>query len=399
MKICVVSRGDLSLFPPTQGASVKLFYTLKTLSNLGMNMYFVSAEDNFYYEIKKGKFIKRRYPWIIGRSPIRIFHKIFLSWLGFPNDIFVLYHPLVNFRLWLKLFYVALKEKIDLIQAEFTAFGIPAIFVKFFTFKPVVLVEHNVESSQLPDVTNLTPFGIKIVKFVENFVGTFSDKIIVMSEGEKRELKKMKIDENKIHVIPHGVDLNLYKNMNSENTKKKYKLKFPTLVFHGVYSYKPNLDAIKIISEKVLPALKKRGMNAKLLAIGDYPPKDIKNPDIIFTGVVKKLPDYIGAADIAVVPLRAGGGIRMKILEYFAAKKPVISTLVGVEGIEAKDGEEIIIADIDEFPEKIIKLIKSRTLRNRIAKNGFKFVKEYDWKKICMKYVSLYEKLLKQVKY
>jgi glycosyltransferase involved in cell wall biosynthesis len=394
MKVCVISRGDLTLFPPTQGASVKLFYTLKTLSKLGIKTYFVSAEDEYYYEVKKGKFIKRKYPWLIAKSPIRIFYKKILSWLGIPNDIFVLYHPVINFGLWLKILYVMLKEKIDIVQAEFTAFGIPAMFVKFLMFKPVVLVEHNIESFQLPTVTKLSPSGKKIVKIVEKFVCSFSDRIIVMCEEEKRKLIKLGIDENKIFTIPHGIDLNLYKTVDSKKIKKKYELKFPTLVFHGVYSYKPNYDAIKIISEKILPALKKRGVNAKLLAIGDFPPKDAKDPNIIFTGVVKNLPKYIDAADIAVVPLQAGGGIRMKILEYFAAKKPVVSTPKGAEGINAKNGEEIIIADIDDFPREIMKLIKSKALRNKIVKNGFRFVKDYDWKKICMKYVSLYKEII-----
>lgn len=393
MKVCLISRGDLGLFPPTQGASVKIFYTLKTLSELGIIMYFVSAENNFYYKIENGKFIKKRYPRLIAQSPINIFHKVVLSSLRIPNDIFAIYHPLVNIGLWMKLFYVSVKEKIDLIQAEFTAFGIPAIFVKLFTSKPVVLVEHNIESFQLPTVTKLTPLSEKIVKIIEKIVCKFSDRIIVMSEEEEKRLEKLGINKNKACIIPHGVNLNSYKKLHSAKIRKRYKLKFPTLVFHGVYSYKPNLDAVKIVSEKILPKLNKKGINAKLLAIGNYPPEDVKNSNIIFTGVVKKLQNYIGAADMAVMPLQAGGGTRMKTLEYFAAKKPVISTKEGIEGIKVKNGEEVIIADLNKFPKEIIKLMKSKALRNKLAKNGFEFVKGYDWKKICMKYVSLYEKL------
>jgi glycosyltransferase involved in cell wall biosynthesis len=163
------------------------------------------------------------------------------------------------------------------------------------------------------------------------------------------------------------------------------------LVFHGVYSYKPNYCAIKIISEKILPILKKKGINSKLLAIGGFSPKNIENPDVIFTGAVKDLPSYIGATDIAVVPLQAGGGIRMKILEYFAAKIPVISTKKGAEGIDAKNGKEIIITEISDFPNQITKLIKSEELRKRMTKNAFEFVQNYDWKKICQKYIEIYK--------
>jgi len=399
MKICVVSRGDLPLFPPTEGASVKLFYTLKNLSELGIKVYFVSAEGNHYLEVKNGKFVKRRYPATIAKSLIGIFQKVFLSILGIPNDIFVIYHPLVNFKLWLKLFYVVLREKIDLIQAEFTAFGIPAIFVKLFTLKPVVMVEHNVESFQLPKVTNLSPIGKWVVKIVEKFVCTFSDKVVVMCAEEKRKLIKLGIDKKKISIIPHGVDLELYKNLNSRRIEKRYGLKFPTLVFHGIYSYKPNYEAIKTIAEKILPRLEEGGIKTKFLAIGGVPPADINYPNIIFTGMVKNLADHINAADIAIVPIRTGGGMRMKILEYFAAKKPVISTFKGSEGIPVRNGKEIILTKVDDFPRQIMRLIKSKGLRRMLTQNAYRFVEDYDWKKICMKYVSLYEKLLKQVNY
>jgi glycosyltransferase involved in cell wall biosynthesis len=392
MKICVVSRGDLPLFPPTQGASVKLFYTLKTLSELGIKMYFLTAENYYYFEVRNGKFIKRNYPKLIAKSPIRIHHKLFLSWLGIPNDIFVLYHPLVNFMLLLKLFYVVLKEKIDLIQAEFTAFGIPALFVKLFTFKPVILVEHNVESFQLPKVTNLSLIGRKIVKFVERIVCAFSDRIVVMCREEKRRLLNLKVNKDKIFIIPHGVDLKLYKNLNSEKIRKKYGLRFPTLVFHGTYSYKPNYEAIKTIVEEIFPRLRKWGIKTKLLAMGNFPPHDIKDSDIIFTGAVENLADYIGAGDIAVVPIQAGGGIRMKILEYFAAKKPVVSTFKGAEGIPAKNGKEIILTKIGDFPRQIARLVKSSKLRKKLIENAYEFVQDYEWKNIGQKYIELYKR-------
>jgi len=393
MKVCIVSRGDLPLFPPTQGASVKLFYTLKTLSELGIKVYFVSAESEHYLEVWKGRFIKKNFPHLIAKSPIRKYHKIFLSLLGIPKDIFVIYHPIINFKLWLKLFYVVLKEKIDLIQAEFTAFGIPAIFVKLFTLKPVVLVEHNVESFQLPEVTSLNSKGEKIVRLIEKFACSLSDRVIVMCEEERKKLCKLGLKKEKISIIPHGVDLKLYKNLDSKKIRKKYGLKFPTLVFHGTFSYKPNYDAIKKIAEEILPKLKKKGVKAKLLAIGNFPPKDIKAREIIFTGPVKNLPNYIDAADIAIVPIEAGGGIRMKILEYFAARKPVVSTPKGIEGIPAKNGKEAIITSIKEFPKEIMKLIKSRKLRKKLEENAFKFVQKYDWKNICEKYVKIYEEL------
>jgi glycosyltransferase involved in cell wall biosynthesis len=391
MKICIVSRGDLNLFPPTQGGSVKLYYTIKSLSLLGLDIFFVTAEDKYYYKVVNGIFKKKKYPPFLTSSLITKRMKSYLSLFGIPPDIFVLYHPLINVKFWFKLLYVALKERVDIIQAEFTCFGIPALFVKFLISVPVCLVEHNVETFQVPEVTKINKMGKKTIETIEKFACKFSDRIIAVSEEDKKRLKGLGINSKKIVVIPHGVDLNLFKKADGNSIIKKYKLKFPTLIFHGVYAYKPNYDAAKIISEKILPKLKEKGIKAKVLAVGAFPPKDIKHPNLIFTDKVKDLPDYIDAADIAIVPIKAGGGMRMKILEYFAAKKPVISTRKGAEGISIKNEKEIILADIEEFPEQIVRLIKSKRLRDKIAENEFKFVRSYEWESICKKYINVYK--------
>jgi len=392
MKICVVSRGDLSLFPPTEGGSVKLFYTLKELSK-NVKVYFVTAENNFYYEISKGKFHRKKYPKLIENSKVGKVHKKTLQLLGLPNDIFVLYHPLINLKLWLKVLYVVKKEKIDVLQPEFTAFGIPTLFVKFFTFKPIVLVEHNVETFQLPRVTKLGKRGKKIIRWVEKLVCKGSNRIIVMCEAEKKRLLKLKVCEKKIRIIPHGVDLSRFrKSKNAKKVKRKYGLKFPVLVFHGVFSYKPNLDAIKFLIKKVLPELEKKKIKAKLLAIGNYPPP-IKHPNVIFTGVVKNLPKFIAAGDIAVVPITAGGGIRIKILEYFAAKKSVIATPKAIEGIPVKNNQEVLISSLKNFSFNLLKLIKNKKMREKLSRNAFRFIQAYDWKNICKKYLEVYNEL------
>lgn len=395
MKVCIISRGDLSLFPPTQGASYKLFYTLKALSEAGVEVYFVTAEDEFYYRVEGGKFEKKPYPSLLRNSKLKPFQKRLLSLIGIPHDIYPIYHPLVNFKLWLRLFYVARKEKIDIIQAEFTTFAIPAILVKLLTGIPVCLVEHNVESFQIPQITEIRERGEKLVRFVEKNVCNISDSVIAITEEDKRRLQLIGVKKEKIKVIPFGVDLKAYNVKRSEisKIKKKLKLKFPTLVFHGTYSYKPNLDAVKFLSQVVMPHLRKKKIKAKLLAIGDFPPKDIKEKDVIFTGVVENLPTYLKAADIAVVPIVAGGGMRIKILEYFAAQIPVVSTSFGAEGIPVRDGEEIVIAKLKDFPEKVKKLIKEKRLREMIKRRAFLFIKGWEWKKIIEKYIEVYREL------
>ena len=105
---------------------------------------------------------------------------------------------------------------------------------------------------------------------------------------------------------------------------------------------------------------------------------------------------YIIKIDLTVVPLKIGSGTRLKIFESMAYGKPIVSTTLGAEGIEAKDGENIFIADTpEEFVKKIVLLHRDRKLYERISTNGRKLVEEkYDWKKISEKLKITYSRFL-----
>jgi glycosyltransferase involved in cell wall biosynthesis len=384
----------LDIFPPTQGGSVKIYSTIKWLSLLGNVVYFVTAENDGYYEVRQGMFRLKKYPAPIAHSPLTPLLKKMLTRLGIPADIHVLYHPLINVKLWLKTLYVTLRERVDLLQAEFTAFAIPTLFAKALTGVPTCLVEHNVESFQLPEITRLGRWGRRLVRFVEKLVCRLSDRVIAITPQDKVRITSLGVSEGKIRVIPHGVELAAYRRPNGEGIRERYGLGFPTLVFHGVYSYKPNRDAVEFIAKKLLPELEEKGLEVKALAIGAFPPTHINHPRLVYTDVVKALPDHIAAADIGIVPIQAGGGLRMKILEYFAAGKPVIATPKGAEGIPAEHGKEIILAPLEDFATHIVKLVKSPTLRRRLAEGAHSFVQTYDWRNICQRYIRVYREVL-----
>lgn len=395
MRICIVSRGDISIFPPTQGASVKLYSTIKFLSLLGHDVYFVTSENDAYIHVKNGDFKEKKYPkWLTKFLPYGKIRRNFLLALGIPREDVVLYKPLLDIGLWLKTLYVVKRENVDIVQSEFPAFAIPAIITKLVTGTPTVLVEHNVEYFRILETSRPFITGRWILKLVEKTACKFSDAVVAITEKDKIRLDVLGTNPEKIFIIPHGVDLGEYKDLNGERIRKDYGLDGITLIFHGVLIYPPNLNAVKTIAEQILPKLEEAELNVKALVVGDYPPENIKHPNLIFTGVVKNLPDYIDAGNIAIVPITSGGGMRMKILEYFAAKKPVISTFKGAEGIKLNNGKEIILTTIEKFPNEIVKLVKSKKLRNKLIDNASKFVEGYDWEIICNKYVELYHHLL-----
>lgn len=395
MKICMVSRGDISIFPATQGASVKLYSTIKFLSLLGHDVYFVTSENDNYLHVKNGDFKEKKYPkWLTKFLPYGKIRRNFLSALGIPREDVVLYKPLLDVGLWLKTLHVVKRENIDIIQSEFPAFAIPAIITKLTTGTPTVLVEHNVEYFRILETSRPFITGRWVLRLVEKIACKFSDAVVAITEEDKRRLEALGTKPEKIFIIPHGVDLDEYKDLNGERIRKAYGLDGITLIFHGVLIYPPNLGAVKTIAEQILPKLEEAGLNVKALVVGDYPPENVKHPNLIFTGVVDNLPDHIDAGDISIVPITAGGGMRMKILEYFAAKKPVISTFKGAEGIELSNGKEIILTNIENFPEEIIRLIKSEELGSNLVNNASKFIEKYDWRVICNKYIELYQQLV-----
>ena len=118
---------------------------------------------------------------------------------------------------------------------------------------------------------------------------------------------------------------------------------------------------------------------------------------VVVTGRVPEIKPYFAEATVFVVPLRIGSGTRLKILEALAMGKAIVSTSVGAEGLDLKDGEEIFIADEpNAFADAVTRLLTDPALRRRIGENGRARVEQdYDWRSIGEKLHTLYESLIK----
>jgi len=165
---------------------------------------------------------------------------------------------------------------------------------------------------------------------------------------------------------------------NNHEIRKKLNLEdVPVILFFGKLDYKPNYEAIEIIRNEILPRVLKKKPNTKFLIVGDNPPLEFKHQNIIFTGLVKKIEDYINASDFVICPLVSGGGTRIKILETLACGKPVISTTIGAEGIENEENSELLYLcdDWNDFAEKIILSLLNK--KSKIHKDLF----EFSWEK------------------
>lgn len=395
--LAIITRDDL--FPVDHGAAAKIYHTARVLSFDYDEVYLITLDKEKFYIFRHGKIYEEVYPRLFRDMfyPTEGFLREKLTANGIPNKESFLFFPMFDNNFKLRVIYVALQKSISVYQAEFPSFIDACSWaLKIFGGKSSI-VEHNIEFHRIADTYQLNDDIRNYMKNYEVRLCNSVDHVITVSHNDTNGLIAAGVVKEKITMIPHGVDLENF-DINAKDRsyiRSKYGIALDEilLIFHGIYSYAPNGEAAKLIGSTILPALNAKGYYPKCLAVGKYPPEESNHPDLIYTDVVEHVAPYIGAADIAVVPLQDGGGTRMKILEYFAGAIPVVATLKGAEGIEVSNFKEILIEDdMDKFIDSIIQLINDTDMRRKIGLAGRNFVEQLDWRKIGKHYVDLYSR-------
>jgi glycosyltransferase involved in cell wall biosynthesis len=185
-----------------------------------------------------------------------------------------------------------------------------------------------------------------------------------------------------VTVVANGVDTDYYRPPPAEPESD-------ALVFTGSMDWRPNQDAIRWFIDAVHPRLRLRTAY-RLFVVGRSPPKWLRDraslpPEVTVTGSVDDVRPFIAQSSGYVVPLLAGGGSRLKILEAFAMGRAVVSTTVGAEGLDVTPEEHLLLADTpDEFVEAILRVLSDRTLRGRLGAAGRALVEDrYGWERIA----------------
>ena len=196
-----------------------------------------------------------------------------------------------------------------------------------------------------------------------------------------------------IEIIPNGVDVTHYQpDFTSEATAH--------LIYIGSMDWYPNEDAVAFFADEVLPRIQENVPDVQFSIVGGNPSARVQRlaerEGVVVTGRVPEIKPYFAEATVFVVPLRIGSGTRLKILEALAMGKAIVSTAVGAEGLDLKDGEEIFIADAPTtFADAVTRLLTDASLRRRIGENGRARVeRDYDWRSIGEKLHQLYTKIL-----
>jgi glycosyltransferase involved in cell wall biosynthesis len=195
-----------------------------------------------------------------------------------------------------------------------------------------------------------------------------------------------------ITVIPIAVDTQKLRTINRKVDSKN-------IVTLGTLHYPPNADGIRWFLNEVFPLVRKQIPYATLTIIGKNPPQDFieqaeQSPGVIkVTGYVEDLVPYLEESALMVVPVRAGGGMRVRILEAFAYAMPVVTTTVGLEGIHGTPNHDVLVADTPaDFANCTIELLESPSLQEKLSTNGRELaISKYDWQTVLSAMRPIYE--------
>ena len=170
----------------------------------------------------------------------------------------------------------------------------------------------------------------------------------------------------------------------------------PRLVFCATFDYRPNIDAAVWLVRSILPRVWRHRPDVRLTLVGRSPASAVQalaSDRVEVTGYVPDIRPYIWASDLYVVPLRAGGGTRFKVLEGLAMGVPVLTTALGAEGIGGRAGEHYLIADgTDEFAGAILRALGGAGDLAPMVRRGRSFVeKHYDWAVVRPRLLELYD--------
>jgi glycosyltransferase involved in cell wall biosynthesis len=254
---------------------------------------------------------------------------------------------------------------------------------------PTVLFQHNVESilwrrqaEHEPNPIKRMLFKLeaaKMTRYERAAVGRFHH-VIAVSEQDREHMKTM-TDPSRISVVPTGVDLKQYATAAGPSATA------PLVIFVGSMDWEANIDGVDYFCREIWPDVKKNVPAARLRIVGRSPHPRVKrwaSDSIEVTGTVASVTEHYREAAVNIVPLRIGGGTRLKIYEAMAMGKATVSTSIGAEGLDVEDGRDILLADDRaSFALSIAGLLTNAPLRQRIEEAAARKAAQYDWSVIA----------------
>ncbi len=230
------------------------------------------------------------------------------------------------------------------------------------------------------------------LKRFERVVCRAVDRIVAVSTPDADAIRRLD-PALRVAVVTNGVDTQRYR----PGVVPAFDFAAPAIVFSGTMDFRPNVDAALWFVERAWPPLRAAVPPAQFWIVGQRPHARLDplrgRDDIRITGAVEDVRPYILGASAYAIPLRMGGGTRLKVLEAMALGAPIVSTSLGIVGFDVAHEREVVIADDpDRFAGEIVRLIGDAGRRRALGARGRQFVEaRYDWRDIVPKMEAVYE--------
>lgn len=237
---------------------------------------------------------------------------------------------------------------------------------------------------------------VRRLKIYETWICQKADWVTAVSNEDYQHLREL-VPGLQTTVIPNCIDVEEYhRDLNGGDIDREKEF---DLLFTGKMDYRPNVDAVLWFAHEVWPSIRQARPETTWAIVGQKPHNRIKHlsqiEGIEITGWVPKIPPFMNASKVYVMPFRVGSGTRLKLIEAMAAGKAVVSTSLGCEGFSLIDRQDLLIEDDpQEFAQAVVRLLNQPEERYRLGQAAKKRAADYDWRVVIPKFEDVYRALL-----
>ncbi len=369
-------------YPPDAGGKIKTYQVLKILAKKHQVFLvsFVDRKEDLKWEKELKKYclgIKTFLTPIITTSHKKLLFKAvrgIFNFKPFRIQKYFLKETVEFIR------QLTLKEKFDAVHFDHETSFQYLSFIEDWQNKLKVYDEHNIsseglfgyaqyEKNPLEKIAYLIE-GLKFRHYEKKILPLF-DKILAISDIDRENLIKKGILAEKINYLPVPF-----------KAKNIFHFGSKTILFIGLLSWWPNQDAVLWFGEKIFPLIKKTIPKAIFYVIGAHPSRKIINfsqrdDSIKIKGYVSNIKPFLKKAGAFVVPIRAGAGVRIKILDALSWGLPVVSTHKAAQGIDLKNKVNVLLSDGEkQIAVNVIEILRDKELASKLSRGGLRFIGE-----------------------